>query len=80
MPESSIGGRSGNLVLIGRLPPMASTRDRNVRRCRELRVPNLGENREGSVRRFRELREDGCLQCRPAASADIGITGVAGTR
>ena len=55
--------------------PRSPTQDRTVRRLLGLRVPNLGDNREGSVGRFRELREDGCLQCRPAGSADFGIHG-----
>ena len=54
--------------------PHSPTRDRTVRPRQGLRVPNLGESRKGSVGRFRELREDGCLQCHPAASADIGIS------
>ena len=30
MPESSTGGRSGKLTMCDSLPPIASTRDRNV--------------------------------------------------
>ena len=53
--------------------PAAPTRDRNVRRCRELRVLNLGENREEIAPRVGGFSEDGCRQRRPAAFAVVSV-------
>lgn len=56
-----------------RIRPRIATRNRNVRRCQELRVPNLGENWQEFLQRSGELREDGCLQRRPSGSAVFSI-------
>lgn len=51
----------------------APAQDRNVRRCRGLRVPNFGENPKEFVLRFAKLSEDRCLQRRPATTAILSI-------